>query len=765
MATSTDKLAPRIIINENDITDKGKRPINPPVTLIFGFSPSGRTCEMVACNTSEEVLNEFGFPVSAPEKYFIDSALRLIEEGATVLMTRLPYDNDQSHTVKYVDYRLEDAISIADIATVPAETKTRNKDNIAVTILKEMHDIDRRMTQVQRISQISNNVGEHIGSMTNEELVELELDPQANLKENTFRIVDIRGAQYGTGAAKTAYTGIFPVITTAPMALYYQGKIQNSSELDKCLCLMDLENEDSEGIEMSTRWFKDADPLTEEVKKIQSEIVESIKQKINFDSTKNKFSRGESFQDACVKRFPRMNMLEPGKIEKKYLDQIGVLVCEITWDSDEQITKLRILESFIGKVGRAKDCVDRKINQNSKYIRMYKNISVPPETDFFVIDNQKLTSTGMDSDECGKYINYKTSIIDPITYMLESVYSDVDSLQVDTILDAGLSATAFAAYVAQTDEGDSFFTNNDVRTKVNWTKSQYNPEEQIEEYAKVWGEITKLFGDFIKNVRGDCVYIADGPRITNLEHNYPIRNYTDMENAEMFHKFLPLFNGYTNNYVARYWNWVFIEDMQWENKGFWVPGSVVMGSQLASNDRNGEVWYAPAGQTRGLVRNAYDVSVKTKQYNDENDLLYQNQWNFFNIYQNEGVVVEGQKTLQTKKTALDRLNVRRMVCWIKQQVRIIANRYKYEPHTTTVRDSFKRDILDLLFRVKKTSGISDYKVICDTSNNTIESIDRHELWCKIAIKPIKAIEYIMIDIDILNGHVGFGEENIVLMKD
>ena len=70
-----------------------------------------------------------------------------------------------------------------------------------------------------------------------------------------------------------------------------------------------------------------------------------------------------------------------------------------------------------------------------------------------------------------------------------------------------------------------------------------------------------------------------------------------------------------------------------------------MGSQLAYNDHNGQVWYAPAGQTRGIVDGAFDVSVKTKAYNSENDLLYSNHWNFFNIYQNEGVVAEGQKTL------------------------------------------------------------------------------------------------------------------------
>jgi hypothetical protein len=133
---------------------------------------------MVVCNTTSEISQEFGFPISAPEKYFIDSATRLVQEGSTVLMTRLPYDNDQSHTVKYVDYRVEEPISMHDIATVPMETKTRKKDDIAVTILKEMHDIDYRMTQVQRISQVSDDTGVHIGKMTNEQLVELELDPQ-----------------------------------------------------------------------------------------------------------------------------------------------------------------------------------------------------------------------------------------------------------------------------------------------------------------------------------------------------------------------------------------------------------------------------------------------------------------------------------------------------------------------------------------------------------------------------------------------------------
>ena len=192
---------------------------------------------------------------------------------------------------------------------------------------------------------------------------------------------------------------------------------------------------------------------------------------------------------------------------------------------------------------------------------MYKNFSVPMETDFFVADNQKLISLGMQATECLKYINYKTSIIDPIKYMLESVYTDVDSLKLDVILDAGLTSTAFAAYVAKSEDGESYKTNPNIRTMVNWSYSNYDFDSDIYDYATVWNEITRMFGDFIRVARGDCVYLADGPRILNLERNYPIRNYTDMNNMEMFNKYLHLFNGYSNNYVARYWNWVYMEDM------------------------------------------------------------------------------------------------------------------------------------------------------------------------------------------------------------
>ena len=188
-----------------------------------------------------------------------------------------------------------------------------------------------------------------------------------------------------------------------------------------------------------------------------------------------------------------------------------------------------------------------------------------------------------------------------------------------------------------------------------------------------------------------------------------------------------------------------------------------MGGQLAVNDRIGQIWFAPSGFRRGRIDGAYDVSIRTKQYNSENDILYSNNWNFFNVYQNEGIIVDGQKTMQTKNTSLNRLNVRRMVCWIKQEARKIANKYKYEPHIEGVKQWFSNDMRDMLNTVKQTDGISDFVVVCDDTNNSLQNLENHELFMKIGIKPIKAIEYIIVDLVVGNGQVTM-DDNMVVRK-
>ena len=118
---------------------------------------------------------------------------------------------------------------------------------------------------------------------------------------------------------------------------------------------------------------------------------------------------------------------------------------------------MSILESYVGEL-TGKNSIDRQINSKSEFVKMYKNVSIPNETELFVCNDLKIASIGMSAGECIKSINYKTSIFDPITHMLEHTYSDVDSLQLDVILDSGLSSTAFQAYVNKNQNGESYKT-------------------------------------------------------------------------------------------------------------------------------------------------------------------------------------------------------------------------------------------------------------------------------------------------------------------
>lgn len=140
--------------------------------------------------------------------------------------------------------------------------------------------------------------------------------------------------------------------------------------MDKVFALVDI----SEGIQSGTAWCRDSDPIDDEYKKFQAELVASIDRELNFNASTNRFHRSMSFQDECMKTFPMMNMIGKNKLDKVHARNIGILVCAFEWNDDEQKTNVRVLESFVGALGRTRNGVDRKINEKSKYIRMYKNV-------------------------------------------------------------------------------------------------------------------------------------------------------------------------------------------------------------------------------------------------------------------------------------------------------------------------------------------------------------------------------------------------------
>jgi phage tail sheath protein FI len=153
-------------------------------------------------------------------------------------------------------------------------------------------------------------------------------------------------------------------------------------------------------------------------------------------------------------------------------------------------------------------------------------------------------------------------------------------------------------------------------------------------------------------------------------------------------------------------------------------------------------WDAPAGLNRGILNNVIDIAFNPS--NTEADKIYLNSWNYAVSYPLYGIVLEGQKTFQLRKTALDRINVRRLLLYLEKNVFNVAKYFIYEANGPYLRQRFIDAVRPILEYAKNGNGISDYYIKCDEENNPQNVVDNNAIVCEIAIKPIKTLEFIIL---------------------
>jgi hypothetical protein len=211
-------------------------------------------------------------------------------------------------------------------------------------------------------------------------------------------------------------------------------------------------------------------------------------------------------------------------------------------------------------------------------------------------------------------------------------------------------------------------------------------------------------------------------------------------------------NASNSSYGATYWPWcqVFSSPM---GKLVWVPASVLMGGVFAFTDEVSAPWFAPAGITRGGIPNVIKVERKLS-LNDRNTLYIDNV-NPLATFPGEGVVVFGQKTLQQKATALDRVNVRRLLISLKNFIGGVGRTLVFEQNTAATRNRFLNQVNPYLDNVVQKQGLYAYKVVMDESNNTPDVVDRNQLIGQIYIQPTKTAEFVILDFTILPTGVEF----------
>jgi len=228
--------------------------------------------------------------------------------------------------------------------------------------------------------------------------------------------------------------------------------------------------------------------------------------------------------------------------------------------------------------------------------------------------------------------------------------------------------------------------------------------------------------------RGDCFVIADPV-------GYGAVQSSAVTQAE----------SYDSNYAAMYWPWVQVQDNNL-GRNVWVPPSVVLGGIYAFNDKVAHPWFAPAGLNRGGIDTA--IQAERKLTHSNRDTMYESNLNPIATFPGQGVTVFGQKTLQKKSSALDRVNVRRLMIKVKKFIAASSRFLVFEQNNAQTRRRFLNIANPYLEQVQSNSGLNAFKIVMDDTNNTPDVVDRNILYGQIFLQPTKTAEFIVLDFTI-----------------
>jgi len=256
--------------------------------------------------------------------------------------------------------------------------------------------------------------------------------------------------------------------------------------------------------------------------------------------------------------------------------------------------------------------------------------------------------------------------------------------------------------------------------------------DNLQNHAAVISEAISMVED-----RGDCFLVYDP-----VEYGATLTQATTVA------------DGRDSNYAAVYWPWVKIPDNDL-GKNVWVPASTLIPGVYAFNDRVAAPWFAPAGLNRGGI----DIAIQTerKLTLSNRDTLYDASVNPIATFPNNGVVVFGQKTLQKKASALDRVNVRRLLIAAKKFIASSTKYLVFENNTAATRNRFLSIVNPYFDNIQQRQGLYAFKVVMDETNNTPDVIDRNEMRGAIYLQPAKTAEFIIVDFNILPTGASFPE--------
>jgi len=351
--------------------------------------------------------------------------------------------------------------------------------------------------------------------------------------------------------------------------------------------------------------------------------------------------------------------------------------------------------------------------------------------------------------------NLDTKIIGNVPTKLQSLFDKVENSDIysfNIAVEAGLGTV----YVNSFNPATSGYFDDTVGYSAVQTGLSAQNTGVTSAVLNRYNAVAQQFVSFAQNKRKDLLFIADP--ITNIfVEGLNIKTLDDPSKTFSNNIYWPLrnqFSSINSSYVCTYANCVKVADIA-SAQEVWVPFSGFAAGLMGNTDSQYQPWYATAGFTRGVITGITDIGIFPKQ--KQRDQLYKINLNPIAFFPGEGFVIYGQKTLQKKPSAFDRINVRRLFLNLETATKNAVKYFVFEPNTLFTRTQVLNTLTPIFDNAKNTQGIYDYLIICDERNNTADVIDANTLVVDIYLKPTRAAEFILANFYATRSGVSFQE--------
>ena len=450
-------------------------------------------------------------------------------------------------------------------------------------------------------------------------------------------------------------------------------------------------------------------------------------------------------------------------VDRTYMNQVVVMVCKSYSDRNNgNLLNIDIIEKYTGSL--CKDDTDPStgqsiflgdlINSRSEYIEFYFNVLDEAYPITNITKGTTASTTGktyavrqaeataepesviwpllsFTLDESVKKIS-PSQMLQNMDTLLQKV-TNIDEQRLDVVLDAGLSNI----YQYASNHG----TASSLYVPGTWSSlDSITSSPDLDE----WTAVASKLITFCSETRKDCMAILDGPRALALQGEQKIVRSTKPNNTidrDIIPK-LRYLMGLNTSYAAMYVSWMkILDDFSGQTK--WIPESIKAAGRYCYTERVFNFWEAPYGMERGVITGVLELAFNPD--GKQEDQIYIKGLNYAKEFPMEGIIVQGQRTLQAMPSAFDRVNVRRLFLKTERLTYDISKYFVGKINNFYTRSQLV-DILDPKFaNIKRLGGIFDYRIVCNETNNTDEVIDNKELKLSVLIKPSQVADYILVN--------------------